>query len=79
VTVQGARNHVTKIDRRVDPRGRPYFWIEEAEYAWHPRDGSDYEAINEGFISITPLQPDLTSHSALAVTKALTNGLTPHA
>ena len=31
VTVQAVRNHVTKIDRRLDPRGRPYFWIEEAE------------------------------------------------
>jgi 5'-nucleotidase len=73
VTVQGARNHVTKIDRRVDPRGRPYFWIEEAEYEWQPRDGSDYEAIQEGFISVTPLQPDLTDRAALELARTLTD------
>ena len=71
VTVQGARNHVTRIDRRVDPRGRAYFWIEEAEYAWQPVDRSDYQAIRDGFVSVTPLQPDLTDHASLAVVEAL--------
>jgi 5'-nucleotidase len=71
VTGQAARNHVTKIDRRLDPRGRPYFWIEEALDDWQPRDRSDYEAIREGYASVTPLQPDLTDNQALLRTERL--------
>jgi 5'-nucleotidase len=62
VTVQAKRNHVTKIDRREDPRGRPYFWIEEAMDDWQPHDHSDRQAIEDGYLSVTPLQPDLTAH-----------------
>src|SRR5687768_12726955 len=66
VTVQAKRNHITKIDRREDPRGRPYFWIEEAMDDWQPHDHSDRQAIEDGYVSVTPLQPDLTDHAARA-------------
>jgi 5'-nucleotidase len=72
VTVQARRNHITKVDRRVDPRQRPYFWIEEAEDDWQPHDRSDHQAILDGFVSVTPLQPDMTDHGALALAEALT-------
>ncbi|MEO7189941.1 MAG: 5'/3'-nucleotidase SurE [Vicinamibacterales bacterium] len=71
VTVQAKRNHVTKIDRRLDPRQRPYFWIEEAQDDWQPHDRSDYQAVRDGFISVTPLQPDLTDHAVLDRVAAL--------
>ena len=64
LTVQGKRNHVTTIAERVDPRGQRYFWIEEGEDDWLPHDRSDYQACREGYVSITPLQPDLTAHEA---------------
>ncbi len=67
VTVQAKRNHITKIDRREDPRGRPYFWIEEAMDDWQPHDHSDRQAIEDGFVSVTALQPDLTDHTARAM------------
>ena len=67
VTVQAKRNHVTRIDRRVDPRGREYFWIEEAQDDWAPDPRSDRQAIQDGYASVTPLQPDLTDHDALAM------------
>jgi 5'-nucleotidase len=70
-TVQAKRNHITKIDRRLDPRGRPYFWIEEAEDDWEPNEQSDHRAIQDGFISVTPLQPDLTDHAALGAVTGL--------
>jgi len=70
-TVQAVRNHVTKIDRRTDPRGRPYFWIEEALDEWQPHDRSDYQAIRDGFVSVTPLHPDLTDHAVLSVVEGL--------
>jgi 5'-nucleotidase len=72
VTQQAVRNHVTKIDRRLDPRDRPYYWIEEALDEWQAHERSDYQAIREGFASVTPLQPDLTDHAALALVERLT-------
>lgn len=66
VTRQAARNHVTKVDRRVDPRGQPYFWIEEAQDDWRAHDQSDHQAIRDGYVSLTALHPDMTDHGALA-------------
>jgi 5'-nucleotidase len=74
-TVQARRNHITKVDRRMDPRQRPYFWIEEAQDDWEPHDRSDRQAIIDGYVSVTPLQPDLTDHKALAIVAALTGSL----
>ena len=75
-TVQARRNHITKVDRRVDPRQRPYFWIEEAQDDWAPRDRSDRQAVKDGFVSVTPLQPDLTDYKALEIVERLTQGVT---
>ena len=66
VTVQARRNHITKVDERVDPRGQRYFWIEEGQNEWEPHDRSDFQAVRDGYISVTPLQPDLTAHDAIA-------------
>ena len=66
VTVQSKRNHVTVVAEREDPRGRPYYWIEEGQNDWEPHDRSDFQAVKDGFISVTPLQPDLTAHDAMA-------------
>src|SRR5690606_1754506 len=75
VTIQAKRNHITKVARRVDPRGQPYFWIEEAQDDWQPHDRSDYQAIRDGYLSVTPIQPDLTDHTSLVATVALTQML----
>jgi 5'-nucleotidase len=72
VTVQAKRNHVTVVDARLDPRHREYYWIEEGENEWEPHDRSDYQAVRDGYISITPLQPDMTAHDALAYVEGLT-------
>jgi 5'-nucleotidase len=72
VTVQAKRNHVTVVDARMDPRHREYYWIEEGENEWEPHDRSDYQAVRDGYISITPLQPDMTAHDALAYVEGLT-------
>jgi len=72
VTVQAARNHVTSVGERRDPKGRPYYWIEEGEDAWQPHDRSDYQAVHDGYVSVTPLHPDLTAHHALAAVELLT-------
>ncbi len=74
-TVQAKRNHITKVDRRMDPRQRPYFWIEEAQDDWAPHDRSDRQAIQDGFVSITPLQPDLTDHKSIELVERLTKDI----
>ena len=65
-TLQGKRNHITKISERMDPRGTPYYWIEEGIDQWTPHDHSDYWACKQGFISVTLLSPDMTAHESLA-------------
>ncbi len=48
-----------------DPRGRPYYWfgLEEME---HTLDhGTDLEAVADGYVSVTPLQLDLTNYTAI--------------
>jgi len=71
LTVQAKRNHITIVDERCDPRGRAYYWIEEGENDWEPHDRSDYQAVRDGYVSVTPLQPDLTDYSALAKLETL--------
>jgi 5'-nucleotidase len=71
ITVQAKRNHVTTVDERCDPRGKPYYWIEEGQNDWEPHDRSDYQAVRDGYVSVTPLQPDLTDRSVLDVLEAL--------
>ncbi len=71
VTVQAKRNHVTVVSERIDPRGQAYYWIEEGENDWEPHDRSDYQAVRDGYISITPLQPDMTAHDALGYVEGL--------
>jgi 5'-nucleotidase len=72
VTVLARRNHVTSVAERHDPKGRPYYWIEEGQNEWEPHDRSDYQAVRDGYVSITPLQPDLTAYGVLALVEELT-------
>jgi 5'-nucleotidase len=71
VTVQARRNHITVVSERTDPRHRAYYWIEEGENQWEPHDRSDYQAVRDGYISVTPLQPDMTAHDALSYVEGL--------
>ena len=64
-TFQAKRNHVTVVSPRMDPRDKPYYWIEEGEDSWEPHDRSDYQAVKDGYVSVTPLQPDLTAYDEL--------------
>ena len=71
VTVQARRNHVTVVSKRMDPRHRAYYWIEEGENQWEPHDRSDYQAVRDGYVSVTPLQPDMTAHDAVSYVEDL--------
>jgi 5'-nucleotidase len=61
VTRQGLRVYRDRLDRRMDPRGRPYFWIGGEAPTGVPEPGTDFGALIEGYASITPLHLDLTA------------------
>ncbi|MEY4762018.1 MAG: hypothetical protein RLZZ200_1874 [Pseudomonadota bacterium] len=49
----------------ADPRGRRMYWIGPAGAGQDAGEGTDFHAISQGFVSVTPLQTDLTRHSAI--------------
>jgi 5'-nucleotidase len=74
ITVQARRNHVTSVAEKLDPREQPYFWIEEGQSDWESNERSDYAAVRAGYISVTPLHPDLTDYDALSHVERLPLG-----
>jgi 5'-nucleotidase len=67
VTRQGTRTYRATAVERVDPSGRPYYWIADAEMTPTGEPDGDHVAIKEGYVSVSPLQPDLTHERSLAV------------
>lgn len=62
ITRQGLRLYRDELDRRFDPRGRPYYWIGGQAPTGVDEPGTDFGALRAGYVSITPLQLDLTHH-----------------
>ncbi len=67
VTRQGIKNARPVISEHIDPRGKPYFWIGEEYFDKSGAEGTDYNAIDQGYISVTPLKSDMTDHRALTI------------
>ena len=65
VTHMGLRIYRDELVRRLDPRGRPYYWIGGPEPTGVEEAGSDIWAVAHGYISVTPLQLDFTAHESL--------------
>jgi 5'-nucleotidase len=64
VVPQNIAPYVETFDRRVDPRGRVYFWSNPGFRCPEPHPDTDVTALDEGFITVTPLQFNLT-HAAM--------------
>jgi len=60
VTRLGKRHHSEPVVRSADPRGEPIYWIGAAGVAKDAGPGTDFHAVESGYVSITPLQIDLT-------------------
>jgi 5'/3'-nucleotidase len=71
----GFRHRSEPVVRAHDPRGRPVYWIGPAGPQQDAGPGTDFEAIAEGYVSVTPLQIDLTRHTALSAVRALLDGI----
>ncbi len=60
VTRLARRMYRVRIEKRVDPRGREYYWI-FGEEVGDAEEGTDIHALREGYISITPISLDMTA------------------
>ena len=65
ITRLGSRVYRDTLVRKVDPRSRDYYWIGGEDPVWDPSPGSDFNAVHEGWISVTPLKLDLTDEPAV--------------
>lgn len=64
-TRQGLSRYVEKFIQRIDPKGRPYYWMGGNKVGIGEELDTDDRAIMEGYISITPIHYDLTDHESL--------------
>jgi len=65
VTHQGKRLYPGGVIERKDPKGRTYYWIGGAPAQWEEDASSDFCALADGYISVTPLHLDLTNYKVL--------------
>jgi 5'-nucleotidase len=66
ITRLGRRDYRDQLIVRDDPYGRPYYWIGGEGPVALPGEGTDVEALEEGFISITPLHMDMSAPRSVA-------------
>lgn len=65
VTRMGRRHYEDEIVKREDPRGRLYYWIGGNAPGHIAEPGTDFDAIEQCCVSVTPLHRDVTNHAAL--------------
>lgn len=66
ITRQGLRVYRDLLERRLDPRGRPYYWIGGEAPTGISEEGTDFGALAKGCVSVTPLHLDLTAHHSIS-------------
>mgnify|MGYP001306302468 CR=1 FL=1 len=71
LTRQGKRHYVEQVVERIDPRGKKYYWIGGDDLGFAKEEGTDCMAVHEGYISVTPLQVDMTGYRAFEEVEAL--------
>jgi 5'-nucleotidase len=71
----GRRHAAQSVIRQDNPRGETMFWIGAAGDAKDADPGTDFHATAQGFVSVTPLQVDLTDHAHLKYWAGMANAL----
>jgi 5'-nucleotidase len=70
VTRLGSRQYIDSVVEQQDPRGRSYYWVGGTGPEWAEDGHSDASAVQQGFVSVTPLLVDLTDYRALVELEA---------
>ena len=65
VTRLGARHHAEDMIKQKDPRGHDIYWLGPPGKEQDAGDGTDFYAVEHGYVSVTPLQVDLTAHDSI--------------
>ena len=65
ITSLGRRRYADSILRAKDPMGKEYFWIGGGSVSWRGPEDSDFQAVEDGYVSVTPLHLDLTNYKLL--------------
>jgi 5'-nucleotidase len=65
LTRMGRRRYGDAIVEKLDPRGRKYYWIGGEEVPFVAEEGTDFHAVHQGLISVTPIHLDLTNYRTL--------------
>lgn len=65
ITSLGRRRYSESITRAKDPQGKEYFWIGGGVAQWRGSPDSDFQAVDDGYVSVTPLHLDLTNYQLL--------------
>ena len=68
VTRLGNRHRAEPVVKDVDPRGVDIYWVGPPGAEQDAGPGTDFDAVRNGFVSVTPMHVDLTRHSAIAAT-----------
>ena len=68
---QGRRRYGEAVIEKMDPRGRPYYWIGSTPPAGELEQGTDLSAVEENYISVTPLHLDLTHYDSLGLLEGI--------
>jgi 5'-nucleotidase len=69
LTCLSQRRYQNPVVEKIDPRGMKYFWIAGERVSWARRKPSDYDAVSNKLVSISPLHLDLTDYAALQTLK----------
>ena len=70
VTHQGRREYTDRTVTRMDPRDKPYYWISGALKDDPKENGSDISAVRAGYVSVTPIDIDMTAHAWIPTVEA---------
>ncbi len=66
ITRQGSRTYRATAEQRLDPSGRPYYWIAGMDMTPAGETDGDHAALREGFVSVTPLHANMTHEASLS-------------
>ena len=69
-TRQGRRHYENAIQETFDPWGRRHYWIGGGTPRWGEEPETDVQAVDAGYVSITPIHLDMTNHRALEALRA---------